>query len=1133
MHGVYEAGLAINCISNIVTEDLARDLLQELNSLTSHPQPYLRKKAILCLFKLFVKYPQGLRLTFTRLQQCLEDPNSSVVSCAVNVITELSDKNPKNYLHLAPAFFQLLTQSSNNWMLIKVVKLLGSLVPEEPRLARKLLDPLAKIVQTTQAKSLLYESVRTITLCLPYCRKSDGTMPPNVPEIVELCATTLIDFVKQADQNLKYLGLVGFSTLMQSHPNVLNVPEYRPLILQCLTDPDVTIRTRALDLLTGMVSKKNLIELITQLLNHVELATGSYKNDLVVKIIEMCSGDKYSRMVDFKWYLDVLFQLGHYRGIEVHGELLMGQVINVALRVAPVRPYAVRRSIELLLEGDGKAFDKAFGNNGRGKHLMIQLLPSIAWIIGEYSDQIQNALFIDPEEKDGAQFLHNSDSKGTYHSILQCLSTPLNIQKLPTSTQKVYLQASSKTFAAATRSKSIQRAELEACVVTIFMNYPFYMQSIDVEVSERSFTLLELMKALRLTPMDLSGEAEDNASTVSESTIDFLKLQGDSPTHPMADTSKTNGVNKANIVENRIKNASDTLVYLLKPAPMKPAPPKAQKKKRDAPLGITINLEAPIDMSLFHDLILEDASSRMDGKISIKAVSFTQQTPYRVDEPLAESVKSVGESVAKTNTPNVKKPLISSDAIPPTKPKRGDPFYLDSTPSADSQDETDERRFETIQLPDSSDEESQDKARRKPSKKARKRKPAPNTSSDWPSADQAVFDSDDDGEDTKTSRRKGSNREFAGLAKVDLTTPLREDEVMPQRTHRVVPERKPKAEKKSKKEKKTSSKKQELSSEVPVGDLLDLGGTYTQSLTSLVLLPTTSSAPLPMNNNPINTAFDDLLSMPVAPLYEIRMGTLMDNNVMPSQSNLPQYSLTSLDVPLSSNRPKRPWLKATLKLSSASGDQMDWTTISVLYQAIRFTDGVKVGGHIRIKVDNRSGSTFSGLAVDLKEYGVVPFHNISAMASSSQSDKIGPIFFDAPDSSKELKAVLRVGTSSIPVKLHLPVTLLLDPLNSLSLERVAQELSTSDWSSAAAKVDLVSTKDPGVVKECLRSFLRADLVAGSELSPETATYAASSTSGAQIRFLVKVKDNAVKVDIKSKSGSLSKALAADLKRLII
>jgi AP-3 complex subunit delta len=42
----------------------------------------------------------GLRQTFNKLQQSLEDANSAVVSCAVNVITELSDKNPRNYLHL-------------------------------------------------------------------------------------------------------------------------------------------------------------------------------------------------------------------------------------------------------------------------------------------------------------------------------------------------------------------------------------------------------------------------------------------------------------------------------------------------------------------------------------------------------------------------------------------------------------------------------------------------------------------------------------------------------------------------------------------------------------------------------------------------------------------------------------------------------------------------------------------------------------------------------------------------------------------------------------------------------------------------------------------------------------------------
>ena len=66
------------------------------------------------------RYPQGLRLTFNRLKEKMDDPDAAVVSSAVNVICELANKKPANYLSLAPTFFRLLTNSNNNWMLIKV-----------------------------------------------------------------------------------------------------------------------------------------------------------------------------------------------------------------------------------------------------------------------------------------------------------------------------------------------------------------------------------------------------------------------------------------------------------------------------------------------------------------------------------------------------------------------------------------------------------------------------------------------------------------------------------------------------------------------------------------------------------------------------------------------------------------------------------------------------------------------------------------------------------------------------------------------------------------------------------------------------------------------------------------------------
>lgn len=49
--------------------------------------------------------------------------STGVQSAAVNVVCELARKNPKNYLSLAPVFFKLMTTSTNNWMLIKIIKL--------------------------------------------------------------------------------------------------------------------------------------------------------------------------------------------------------------------------------------------------------------------------------------------------------------------------------------------------------------------------------------------------------------------------------------------------------------------------------------------------------------------------------------------------------------------------------------------------------------------------------------------------------------------------------------------------------------------------------------------------------------------------------------------------------------------------------------------------------------------------------------------------------------------------------------------------------------------------------------------------------------------------------------------------
>jgi AP-3 complex subunit delta len=147
----------------------------------------------------------------------------------VNVLCELARKNPRDYLPLAPQLFHLLTTSSNNWMLIKIIKLaspntlrkffigshvsyqFGALSPFEPRLVKKLQPPITDLISTTPAISLLYECVHT-------CIIGGMLQGASGYALARTCISKLAAFIQDADQNCAY----GFQTRL-----------WKPLTKQC------------------------------------------------------------------------------------------------------------------------------------------------------------------------------------------------------------------------------------------------------------------------------------------------------------------------------------------------------------------------------------------------------------------------------------------------------------------------------------------------------------------------------------------------------------------------------------------------------------------------------------------------------------------------------------------------------------------------------------------------------------------------------------------------------------------------------------------------------------------------------------------------------------------------------------
>ncbi|XP_035140225.1 AP-3 complex subunit delta-1 isoform X1 [Callithrix jacchus] len=458
----YDTGVALTGLSCFVTPDLARDLANDIMTLMSHTKPYIRKKAVLIMYKVFLKYPESLRPAFPRLKEKLEDPDPGVQSAAVNVICELARRNPKNYLSLAPLFFKLMTSSTNNWVLIKIIKLFGALTPLEPRLGKKLIEPLTNLIHSTSAMSLLYECVNTVIAVL--ISLSSGM--PNHSASIQLCVQKLRILIEDSDQNLKYLGLLAMSKILKTHPK--SVQSHKDLILQCLDDKDESIRLRALDLLYGMVSKKNLMEIVKKLMTHVDKAEGTtYRDELLTKIIDICSQSNYQYITNFEWYISILVELTRLEGTR-HGHLIAAQMLDVAIRVKAIRKFAVSQMSSLL--DSAHLLASSTQRNG-----ICEVLYAAAWICGEFSEHLQEP-----------------------HHTLEAMLRP-KVTTLPGHIQAVYVQNVVKLYASILQQKE-QAGEAEgAQAVTQLMvdRLPQFVQSADLEVQERASCILQLVKHIQ------------------------------------------------------------------------------------------------------------------------------------------------------------------------------------------------------------------------------------------------------------------------------------------------------------------------------------------------------------------------------------------------------------------------------------------------------------------------------------------------------------------------------------------------------------------------------------------------------------------------------------------------------------
>jgi len=122
--------LPLVAIPHVISPSMANSLLSDMLPRLTHSHPSIRKKTIVTLYRLALVYPETLRPAWPKIKERLLDAteDSSVTAAVVNVVCELGWRRPQDFLPLAPRLFELLVEGNNNWMAIKIIKLVTMLV---------------------------------------------------------------------------------------------------------------------------------------------------------------------------------------------------------------------------------------------------------------------------------------------------------------------------------------------------------------------------------------------------------------------------------------------------------------------------------------------------------------------------------------------------------------------------------------------------------------------------------------------------------------------------------------------------------------------------------------------------------------------------------------------------------------------------------------------------------------------------------------------------------------------------------------------------------------------------------------------------------------------------------------------
>ncbi|CAJ2507980.1 Uu.00g091660.m01.CDS01 [Anthostomella pinea] len=533
----YVVGLALGTLGNIASVEMSRDLFPEIETLVSTANPYIRRKAALCAMRICRKVPDLQEHFVEKASQLLSDRNHGVLLCGLTLITSMCEAEEEEgtdegiiekFKPFIPVLVRTLkglatsgyapehdvTGITDPFLQVKILRLLRVLVLGDADGTEQINDILAQVATNTDSSknvgnSILYEAVRTILDI-----EADSGLRV-------LGVNILGKFLTNRDNNIRYVALNTLIKVVAIEPNA--VQRHRNTILECLRDPDISIRRRALDLSFTLINESNVRVLIRELLAFLEVADNEFKPSMTSQI--GIAADRYSP--NKRWQIDTMLRVLTLAGNYVK-EPIMASFVRLVATTSELQTYAVQKLY----------------NNLKKDITQESLTQAGAWCIGEYGDSLLR----------GGQYEEELVKEVKEHEIIDLFNTILNSSYVTQITTEYIVTALIKLSTRLSDGSQVER--VRHLLQT-------HQTSLDVEVQQRAveygnlFSYDEIRRGVleKMPPPQIREEsrvlgeatkktkkgANRKSKLIAKPTTDqdLLDLMGDSTSTPIA--SPTNG----------------------------------------------------------------------------------------------------------------------------------------------------------------------------------------------------------------------------------------------------------------------------------------------------------------------------------------------------------------------------------------------------------------------------------------------------------------------------------------------------------------------------------------------------------------------------------------------------------------